>query len=154
MNDDLLKESQEFTEEIGGRIGELDNHINNINNLIMDLKKHKLSIEGANLTLESLVKNEQDKMKKLKFYGIIKTNVELLTKIFSAIAEMENIKFRYNKEIDDVILNKHRILKEKLNKNNNSIEDFLEKLSGTYVNHPQAVQACKEEILDDPKYNL
>jgi hypothetical protein len=147
-------ENDQIVKDIGQRTLTLEREIDGINNLIMDLKKHKLNMESANTLIDSMIKGETDKLKKMKLYGVIKTNVELLTKIYSTIAEFENIKFRYHKEIDDVILNKYRLLKDKINNNNGSIEEFLEKLGNTYVNKKDAVAACQDEVSKDSKYSL
>jgi hypothetical protein len=147
-------ENDQIVKDISKRTSTLESEIDGINNLIMDLKKHKLNMESANTLIDSMIKSETDKLKKMKLYGVIKTNVELLTKIYSTIAEFENIKFRYHKEIDDVILNKYRLLKDKINNNNGSIEEFLEKLGNTYVGKKDAVAACQDEISKDSKYSL
>lgn len=150
-------QNDEVKEEISKRSAILETQIIHINNLTNDLMKHKINIENANQVIEQLIKNEKDNDKKYKLYGTLKTNVELITKIFSSISELENIRYRYHKEIDDIMLNKFRILKDKLDNSATSLGSFMQKLNDVMTNNTSPTNIITQEqtaLQSDINYKL
>ncbi|MFA7204220.1 MAG: hypothetical protein WC188_11005 [Candidatus Caldatribacteriota bacterium] len=140
----------------------LESQIDHLDRFIQDLVSHKLSLENANRHIEQLAMAEKDAFKKSKYYEAISRNIELLTKIFNSISELENIKYRYHKEIDDVIQNKIRLIKidlrklaEKINDDGVNLLQFFEKLSNVLSNPTKKFEeASKISIEENPEYTL
>jgi hypothetical protein len=153
-------ETTEIKSEFISRQRDLESQIARIDNLITDLISHKLSLENANRQIEQMAVNEKDGAKRGKLYFAMRTNIELLTKVFGAISDLENIKFRYNKEIDDVIEKKTRIvfidikrLNEKLSDNAGNLSEFFDRLSNA-MNSPSNRKAITQDLNSNPDYKL
>lgn len=152
----------EIKTEFKERKTELQNQIDHLNSLITDLKSHKISLETANRTIEQLASQESDPVKRAKYYSAIRANIELLTKVFGAISELENIKHRYHKEIDDVMISKFKIIdidmrkiEEGLKNSGENLAEFFEKLGSTMSNlNTKQATSIKTSLDKDPEYKL
>ena len=82
----------EIKTEFSERKKQLEQQIDHLDNFITDLKSHKISLENANRQLEQLAVQETDAVKKAKYFAAIRTNIELLTKIFNSMSELESKK--------------------------------------------------------------
>lgn len=143
--------------EFAERKKELERQIDHLDKFVTDLKSHKISLENANRQLEQLASQESDASRRAKYYVAIRSNIELLTKIFNSISELESIKHRYHKEIDDIMLGKIRLididirkLDEGLKSGGENLAEFFEKLSSalTSSNRVQnsAIKSSLEKI--------
>ena len=151
----------EIQGELGGRQKDLDAQISHIARFVDDLISHKISIENANRHLEQMAMAEKDSAKKNKYYYAIRENIELLTKIFNSISDLENIKYRYNKEIDDVIANKIKIIAIDIRRIDDKIGDgsgdlvaFFEKLSSVMSNPNKVTTNTAAVLENDPEYKM
>ncbi len=148
--------------EIDNRQQRLEAQIDHLDNLVTDLISHKLSIENANRQIEQLAKVETDVAKKRRYYDVLRINIELLTKIFNAIAELESIKHRYHKEINDITIDKIKMIAIDIRKIEESLKDsggdlavFFEKLSNALSNVGRLdVSTAKSDLNDNPEYKL
>ena len=149
--------------ELIGRQNSLDAQIDHLERFITDLVSHKISLENANRQIEQLANAEQDPSKKGKYYTALRINIELLTKIFDSISKLETIKHNYHKEIDDVIVNKIKLIAIDIRKldemktgGGEDLVGFFEKLGnamanlgkGTTTNSPKTV------VDTNPEYKL
>lgn len=149
----------EISNNIGIRENTLSKEIQHLQVLIDDLIGYKLSIENANITIQQLIRNETSADKKTKLNYYISKNVELLTRIFSTIAEFENIKYRYHKEVDDVILNKFKLLavdirkiEEKMHDPEDGIFAFFEGIKN--ATSGKKMTEINDAIKDNKEYQL
>ena len=151
----------EIQGELVGRQKSLDSQINHLDNFVTDLISHKISLENANRNLEQMAVAEKDPVKRSKFYFAIRENIELLTKIFNSISDLENIKHRYHKEIDDVITNKIKLIavdirriEDKIADGSGDLTSFFEKLGNVMVNSNKAVTNTTAALENDPEYKM
>jgi hypothetical protein len=153
----------EIQTELGDRQKALDAQIDHLDRWITDLTSHKLSLENANRQIEKLAAVEQDPGKRGKFYLSLRLNIELLTKIFDSISKIETIKHNYHKEIDDVIVNKIKLIAIDIRKldetkpgGEGDLVGFFEKL-GTAMSKMGRAETAPPEITNltnDPEYKL
>ncbi len=152
----------EIRTEFSERKKQLEQQIDHLDNLIIDLKSHKISLENANRQLEQLASQETDAVKKAKYFAAIRTNIELLTKIFNSMSEIESIKHRYHKEINDITIGKFRLLDvdirkidEGLKNGGENLSEFFEKLGNAMSSTGKAhVGTIKTNLDKDPEYKL
>ena len=154
----------EIQTELVGRQNNLESQIDHLDRFITDLTSHKLSLENANRQIEKMALAEQDSTKKGKYYTAIRANIELLTKVFDSIARLENIKHSYHKEIDDVIVNKVKLiaidirkLDETLKGGEGDLVTFFEKLGAAMAGTRKGEEnpAIKNTTINtDPEYKL
>ena len=148
--------------EFSERRTKLEQEIDHLDNFIIDLKSHKISLEHVNSQLEQLAAQEQDRNKRTKFFVAIRANIELLTKIFNSISELENIKQRYHKELNDVMTNKIKLveidirkLEEGLKNGSENLSEFFEKLGNALSNsNRQQSQQIEKKLDENPDYKL
>jgi DNA repair ATPase RecN len=148
--------------EFSERKKQLEQQIDHLDNLITDLKSHKISLENANRQLEQLASQETDAVKKAKYFAAIRTNIELLTKIFNSMSELESIKHRYHKEINDITIGKFRLLDvdirkidEGLRNGGENLSEFFEKLGNAMSGLSKAqANTIKTNLDKDPEYKL
>ena len=152
----------QIEKEFSDRQGNLETQIDHLDRFIQDLVVHKLMLENANRQIEILANNERDASKKRSYYHTMASNVELLTKVFNSISELENIKYRYHKEIDDVLHTKIRLtvidiqkLINKLESTEDNLLSFFEKL-GNVLSNPQKMKQTINQIdtVSNPEYEL
>ncbi len=148
--------------ELSDRQKALDAQIDHLDRFITDLTSHKLSLENANRQIEQMAIAETDASKRAKYYISIRMNIELLTKIFDSISKIESIKYNYNKEIDDVIVGKIKLiaidirkLEEALKDGSGDLVGFFEKLGTAMakVGKGESIPA-QAVITNDPEYKL
>lgn len=84
--------SSDIQTEIINRQERLEAQIDHLDKFITDLTAHKISLENANRQIEKLAQTETDANKRGKYYTVLRINIELLTKIFNSISELESIK--------------------------------------------------------------
>ncbi|HQM07631.1 MAG TPA: hypothetical protein PLR97_07535 [Bacilli bacterium] len=152
----------EIKTEFSERKKQLEQQIDHLDNFITDLKSHKISLENANRQLEQLAAQETDAVKKAKYFAAIRTNIELLTKIFNSMSELESIKHRYHKEINDITIGKFRLLDvdirkidEGLKNGGENLSEFFEKLGNAMSGVGKAQASTIKTNLDkDPEYKL
>ena len=148
--------------ELSDRQKALDAQIDHLDRFITDLTSHKLSLENANRQIEKLAISEQDPTKKGKFYTTLRVNIELLTKIFDSISKLETIKHNYHKEIDDVIVNKIKLiaidirkLDENIKEGSGDLVGFFEKLGNAMAKTGKHEQLPAQAALTtNPEYKL
>ncbi|HQF37201.1 MAG TPA: hypothetical protein PLL26_06225 [Candidatus Dojkabacteria bacterium] len=139
----------------------LERQIDSLNQKILAVQSHVLTLEQANRVLEQMAQSERDGIQKSKYYGAIRNNIELLTKLYSVIKEFEDVKFRYHKEIDDVLNNKFRLIAVEIRRIDEKIGEatsfnlieFFEKLSNTFSNSEKRDQ-IKAVLGENPEYQL
>lgn len=154
--------SSEIQSEYVERRRSLESQIDHLDNLIRDLLSHKIALENANRQIEKLTHVEQDSNKKRKLFELLRENIELLTKVFNAISELESIKYRYHKEIDDVITDKFKLIAidirkidERMKDGNGDLTVFFEKLGNVMSNLDRKETISIQQKLDDnPEYKL
>lgn len=155
--------SVDIQNEIVSRQQSLEAQITHLDNFIIDLTSHKISLENANRQIEKLAKSETDVNKRGKYYTVLRINIELLTKIFNSISELESIKHKYHKEIDDVIISKIKLvaidirkIEEGLKHGEGDLSEFFEKLGNAMsnVNKSGATDTIKTNLDNDPEYKL
>ncbi len=148
--------------ELIKRQNALDAQIDHLDKFITDLISHKISLENANRQIEQIATAETDPAKKGRYYNMLRMNIELLTKIFNSISELESIKHRYHKEIDDVLGNKFKLIaveirkiEDRLKDGDTQLVDFFEKLGNAMSNlgKPGGTQ-IKTNLDSDPNYKL
>lgn len=148
--------------ELSDRQKALDAQIDHLDRFITDLTSHKLSLENANRQIEQMAIAETDASKRAKYYISIRMNIELLTKIFDSISKIESIKYNYNKEIDDVIVGKIKLiaidirkLEEALKDGSGDLVGFFEKLGTAMakVGKGESIPA-QAAVTNDPEYKL
>lgn len=152
----------EIQTELGDRQKALDAQIDHLDRFVTDLVSHKISLENANRQIEKLASAEQDATKRGRYYTSLRMNIELLTKIFDSISKLENIKHNYHKEIDDVIVNKIKLvaidirkLDEALKGGDGDLVGFFEKLGSAMSNLGKGGSTnIKTSITSDPEYKL
>jgi hypothetical protein len=152
----------EVQTELVNRQDRLESQIDHLDRFIIDLTSHKLSLENANRQIEKLALTEQDSTKRTKYFTSIRMNIELLTKVFDSIAKLETIKYNYNKEIDDVIVGKIKLiaidirkLDEALKGNDGDLVSFFEKLGSVMTTHRKNENNnIKTELLNTSEYKL
>jgi hypothetical protein len=163
MADSTTITKPDIQTELVGRQNSLDAQIDHLGRFITDLVSHKLTLENANRQIEKLAAAEQDPGKRGKLYTSIRMNIELLTKIFDSIAKLESIKHNYHKEIDDVIVNKIKLIAidiRKLDENKSGGEGdlvgFFEKLGTAMANAGKGGSLTPEKtaLINDPEYKL
>ncbi len=138
----------------------LNKQISVIETKILSVQRHILTLEQANQVIEKLAQSEKDPTQKFKYYSAIRNNVELLARLYEVVKEFENVKFKYFKEVDDVIYNKYRLiaveirrLEEKIDSGNFSFLEFFEKLAVTFSN-PEQRALIKSDLEEKPEYRL
>jgi len=152
----------EIKSEFAQRKIQLEQQIDRIDNFITDLKSHKISLENANRQLEQIVSQETDTVKKVKYYTAVRSNIELLVKIFSSISELESVKHRYHKEINDITIGKFKLvdvdirkLDERLNSGGENLSEFFEKLGNAMSGLGKLpANTIKTNLENDPEYKL
>ena len=151
----------EIQTELIGRQNNLDAQIDHLDRFITDLVSHKLSLENANRQIEKLAAAEQDPGKRGKFYTSLRMNIELLTKIFDSISKLETIKHNYHKEIDDVIVNKIKLIAIDIRKldetktgGEGDLAGFFEKLGAAMSGAGKNSIPDKTILTSDPEYKL
>ncbi len=127
--------------ELKDRQKALDAQIDHLERFITDLISYKISLENANRQIEKLASAEPDIIKRNKYYKALRVNIELLTKIFDSISKLEHIKHQYHKEIDEVILDKIKLiavdirkLDERSSDGDGNLVGFFEKLGNAMSN--------------------
>ena len=152
----------EIQSELVGRQNALDAQIDHLDRFITDLISHKLSLENANRQIEQLAHAETDPAKRGRYYTTLRVNIELLTKIFDSIAKLETIKHNYNKEIDDVIVNKIKLIAIDIRKldemktgGGEDLVGFFEKLGVAMANLGKggSTLSTKSSLSNDPVNN-
>ena len=139
----------------------LKQQIDILNQRILALQGHIVTLEQTNNVLEQMAKTEKDVTQRSRLYGAIRNNIELLAKLYSVIKEFEDVRFRYYKEIDDVLFNKYKLvavdirrLEEKINDlNSGDLVGFFEKLSSVLSNTEKRERAISD-LDDKPEYRL
>ncbi len=138
---------------------QLEREIVNIEMKQTELQVHISDLEVANSGLKNLIKTEKDPVKKSKYYAAIRSNIELVAKIYSAYKDFESIKFSYRKEISTLTQNKNRIIYielEKIKAQPPGTEDLTMILKSLV----ESSKSVKENLLErvsveeDSKYNL
>jgi DNA repair ATPase RecN len=152
----------EIQTELTSRQNSLEAQIDHLDRFITDLTSHKISLENANRQIEKMAAAEQDATKRAKYYTAIRSNIELLTKVFDSIAKLESIKHNYHKEIDDVIAGKIRLIAVDIRKIDEAIKGgdgdlvgFFEKLGTAMSNLGKGGNTPVKTVLtNDPEYKL
>jgi DNA repair ATPase RecN len=158
----------EIQTELVGRQNSLESQVDHLDRFIQDLVSHKLSLENANRQIEQLAQAETDPTKRGKYYTTLRINIELLTKIFDSIAKLETIKHNYHKEIDDVIVNKIKLiaidirrLDEMKTNGGEDLVGFFEKLGNAMANIGKdkdkigsVSNKVETEMANSPEYKL
>jgi len=155
-------QSSDIQQEFITRQKHLEAQIDHLDLFITDLTSHKISLENANRQIEQLALAEKDATKRGKFYTTLRMNIELLTKIFNSISELESIKHRYHKDINEVVYNKLKLInidirkiEESLKDNNMDMIGFFEKLGNAMSNLTKAGSTpVKTELENKPEYKL
>lgn len=158
---EVVIQKTEIQTELAGRQQSLEGQITHLDNFITDLTNHKISLENANRQIEKLALAETDATKRGKYYTALRLNIELLTKIFNSISELESIKHRYHKEIDEVVLGKIKLIAVDIRKIDDALKDgsgdlvgFFEKLGNAISNLNKSGTAIKTNVAEDPEYKL
>ncbi len=153
-------DKQEISSKFEDQRSQLDAQITQLGSRILSLQKHIISLEHANSVLDQLAKNEKDGTKIKQYYGAMKQNIELLAKLYEVIKEYEGIKFKYYKEIDDIMISKYRMISvdiKKLEERLNGADDvfgFFERLTEALKNSGSKRELVKSELQSDPDYKL
>lgn len=147
--------------ELVGRQNNLESQIDHLDRFIIDLTSQKISLENANRQIEKMASMETDIGKKSKYYTALRTNIELLTKIFDSISKIESIKYNYHKEIDDVIMGKIKLiaidirkLDENVKSGDGDLVTFFEKLNSAISTLGKSGSTAKNTLTNDPEYKL
>jgi len=156
-----IDNKNEIHSEFEQRKKELECQLDHLDKFVTDLRSHKISLENVNQQLEQLASKESDASKRAKYYVAIRSNIELLTKIFNSISELESIKHRYHKEIDDIMLEKIRLFNidmrklEGLKDGGENLVEFFEKLSNAMSNSNKFQNdIIKSSLQKNPEYKL
>jgi len=151
----------EIKAEFLQRKNQLEQQIDHLDNFITDLTSHKISLENANRHIEHLITLEKDQIKKSKYFHAIRNNIELLTKVFNSISEIESIKHRYYKEINEITISKFKLIDVDIRRINEKIRDggqenlsvFFEKLKDT-LSGSKISNKEESNLNKDPEYKL
>jgi uncharacterized FlaG/YvyC family protein len=152
----------EIQTELVGRQNNLESQIDHLDRFVTDLTSHKISLENANRQIEKMALAETDATKRAKYYTSLRTNIELLTKIFDSISKIESIKYNYHKEIDDVIVGKIKLIAIDIRKLDEAIKGgegdlvtFFEKLGSAMSTLGKGGgTTIKNALTNDPEYKL
>jgi len=153
-------DKQEISSKIEDQKSQLETQITQLGTRILNLQKYIITLEHANNVIEQLANNEKDGAKIKSYYAAVKQNIELLAKIFEVIKEYEGVKFKYYKEIDDIIISKYKMisidikkLEEKLN-GSDDVFGFFERLTDALKNSGAKREQVTSELQNDPDYKL
>lgn len=161
MSEEKSTNKGEILQDFAGQQTSLEQQIDVLNRRILSLQSHILSLEQTNNVLEQMAQSEKDVTQRSRLYGAIRNNIELLTKVYGVIKEFEDVRFRYHKEIDDVLFNKYKLvavdirrIEEKLNDTSSGdLIGFFEKLSST-MSSTEKREQIKSSLDDKPEYRL
>ena len=160
MSDSEQFGKQEISSKFEGQQTQLEAQITQLGTRVLALQKYIISLDQANNVLEQLAQNEKDAAKKKSYYAAVKQNIELLAKLFEVIKEYEGVKFKYYKEIDDMLISKYKMisvdikrLEEKLNGSDDAFT-FFEKFVEALKNSGSKKEEVKKELQDSPEYKL
>ena len=103
-------ENEQISSDFEAQCVTLEKEIINIELRQAELQNHISDLERANSGLKQIIQKENDPVKKAKYYGAIRNNVELLAKLYSSYKDFESVKFNYRKEISSLMQSKNRII--------------------------------------------
>jgi hypothetical protein len=156
----LVVDKQDISKSLDTRTTALDKQIDILDQKILQLQSHILTVETANSKMEHMAQNEKDPVKRSKIYAAMRYNIELLVKLYSVIKEYEDVKFRYNKEINEVVYNKYHLVAIELRKIEKNIDSTGSGVMGMYekltelMGNRDRMRKIEEELNSDPEYRL
>lgn len=161
MGEERQASKSEIIQDFAAQKNSLEQQIDLLNQRILSLQNHILTLEQTNRTLEQLARSEKDAQQKARLFGAIRVNIELLAKLYSVVKEFEDVRFRYYKEVDDVLYNKFRLIaveirriEEKVGETSSGdILRFFENLS-TILSNPEKRSQMKVDLEENPEYKL
>lgn len=151
----IMDSKHEILTEFTSQKNLLEIQIEELNSKILSLQKHIIALERANSVLEQLAVSEKDSSQKSRYYGAIRNNTELLARLYAVIKEFEDVKFKYYKEIDDVLYNKFKLVAIEIRKLEDKIGDeynfmnFFEKLGDVLSKNKTGIESETQ-----PEYRL
>jgi len=161
MPEERLASKGEILQDFSVQKNSLEQQIDLLNQRILSLQVHILSLEQTNNVLEQMAVSEKDTTQRSRLYGAIRNNIELLAKLYSVVKEFEDVRFRYHKEIDDVLFNKYKLVAVEIRRIEDKIAEsssgdligFFEKLATTLSSSEKREQ-IKKSLDDKPEYQL
>jgi hypothetical protein len=161
LGEERQASKSEIIQDFAAQKNSLEQQIDLLNQRILSLQNHILTLEQTNRTLEQLARSEKDAQQKARLFGAIRVNIELLAKLYSVVKEFEDVRFRYYKEVDDVLYNKFRLIaveirriEEKVGETSSGdILRFFENLS-TILSNPEKRSQMKVDLEENPEYKL
>jgi len=76
----------------------------------MELQSMITIIQAANGNLETLLMKEKDPKEKGKLYNIVRNNTEVLTQLYTTVAQFETVKHKYVQDIGRIIKDKNHMV--------------------------------------------
>lgn len=156
----LVNDKTEISKDFSKQSTILEQQIDVLNQKILQLQGHILTIETANSTMEQMARIEKDATKKSKIFAAMRYNLELLVKMYSTIKEYEDVKFRYHKEIDDMLHNKYKLIaidirriEKGLDGPNSGIAHLYERLTDLMSDQGK-LRKIEQDLADNPEYRL
>jgi len=161
LGEERQASKSEIIQDFAAQKNSLEQQIDLLNQRILSLQNHILTLEQTNRTLEQLARSEKDAQQKARLFGAIRVNIELLAKLYSVVKEFEDVRFRYYKEVDDVLYTKFRLIaveirriEEKVGETSSGdILRFFENLS-TILSNPEKRSQMKVDLEENPEYKL
>lgn len=161
MPEEKLASKGEILQDFSIQKDTLEQQIDLLNQRVMSLQNHILTLEQTNRTLEQMAQAEKDATQRSRLFGAIRNNIELLAKLYSVVKEFEDTRFKYYKEVDDVLFNKYKLvavdirrIEEKIGEaGSTDLLGFFEKLS-TVLTDPEKRSQAKADLEDKPEYKL
>lgn len=155
-------ENEQVSSEFELEVQRLEKEILNIEMKQTEIQNHISDLENANSGLKQMIKTESDNGKRAKYYGAIKSNIELIAKMYSAYKDFEGVKFNYRKEVSALVQNKNRLIHVDLPKIGTTSSAGPEELLSVFrviaetMKEGQGKQKLLEQVNvdDDDQYDL
>ena len=153
MQHDNLTPKQLIGNEFNERAEELQRQIESITVRQTEILTHIKTLESAINFLRQNVKNERDHKQRARYYELISHNIELLSKLYSVWKEFEDVKNRYYREGNNLLISKVRILNIELEKLEKDVDDSI--LLYQAINELRRDNVIDDDsILKDKKYQI
>ncbi len=161
MSEEKTVTKKEILQDFSIQKTTLENQIDLLNQRILALQNHILTLEQTNRTLEHMAQAEKDASQRSRFFAAIRGNIELLTKLYSVVKDFEDVRFKYFKEVDDVLFNKHKLVAVEIRRIDEKIGEaastdligFFEKLSTVLTSSEKRAQ-ISADLEDKIEYKL
>jgi len=151
-----LTQKESIAKEIDNKIERIDEEIEVITVRQTEIINHIQKLENAIQHFSNLIEIEKDRDKRSRYYNIISHNIELLAKLYSVYREFEDVKNKYFKESNDLLISKIRIINIELEKIQKDIEDtnlLLSQMVDNFNNNQQNIKES-DDLLKDQKYEI